>query len=86
MANEIRLTVGEWVAVVAAADTDAVIALLVDYESAYELDATLAPEVRLQNMLEHLVGHVEAVALAQRRRAAAQAAQEDAVPPLWAAE
>lgn len=87
MANEIRLTVGDWVAVVAADDTQAVIDLLIEYETYYGLDATPAPEVRLQNMLEHLVEHIQTVALAQRQTAAQQAAAEaaEAEAPKWAA-
>lgn len=88
---KIELTVGEWVAVVQAADDDAVIALLVEYEAAYQpdpaLDPTLDPEVRLHNMLKHLVKHVEQVAIGQRRRAASEAATaaENADAPTWGA-
>lgn len=71
----ITLAVATWTARVDAADDDSVIAILEAYEAAYGLDATLEPQVRLQNMLEHLVGHVENVARGQLQREAVDAAQ-----------
>jgi hypothetical protein len=81
MAN-ITLTVGAWVATVEAANDERVIDILTAYEAAYKLPATGTPQVRLQRMLEHLVGHVETVAQDYLKRTAVEqrAHEVDAMP------
>lgn len=74
----ITLAVATWTARVDATDDDSVIAILEAYERAYGLDNTLEPEARLQNMLEHLVGHVEDVARGQLAREAVEQARQTA--------